>query len=608
MARASVFRRLPFAVRPEVLLAFLLFGATWALFGPATGFDYLHLDDPQYVVDNPIVAGGLRGEGVRQAFATVHAQWWLPLLWISYMVDAALFGPGPQGHHLANVLLHAANAALLFWFLFRTTGSRGRSFFVAALFAWHPTRVEAVAWIAARKDVLSGLFFMLLLLAHARHAEKPSAGRLGLVFLLLLAGLMSKAVLVAAPFVLLALDFWPLRRASAAPGASPWATWKPLVREKLPLFALAAAFAALNLRTHVTGTGVHAGVPWTTRLGLIPPNVFAYLAKLAAPLRLNVIYPEHDVASWPLSLAAALALAGALVFFFRQRARRPHLLVGGLWFLLPLAPVVRGVRLGLAQYADRFSYLPLIGLGIALAWTAADWAGAAPRRRGLILAAGGLALAACLARTPAQLRWWRDSLALFGRAAHLAPGHPVVQASYGLELLAAGQTATGEAHLREAVRLAPRDADFLSNWGTALLELGRAEEALAAQDRALALNPGAARFHNNRAIALERLGRRDEAQAAFLEALRLRPAYAEAHFSFGNFLYAEGRTAEALRHYEAATAARPDQARNWLNRGLALAKLGRHAEALACVERALVLDPQIPHGAAACEKLRARVR
>ncbi|MGD9611471.1 MAG: tetratricopeptide repeat protein [Kiritimatiellia bacterium] len=586
--------RFPFAIRAEVVMAIFLFVVTLSLFGAARGFGFIHLDDYPYVADNPMVAGGLRWEAVKQAFTTVHEQWWLPLLWISYMADVDLFGPGSPGHHFVNVLLHAANAALLFWALFRMTGSRWRSAFVAALFAWHPTRVEAVAWIAARKDVLSGLFFMLALLAYVRHARKPSALRMAPVFLLLLAGLMSKAVLVAVPCVLLALDAWPLRRAKTVGGASAWREWRPLLLEKIPLLLLAAVFMAINVHTHTSGMGGDKLVPLATRLGLIAPNVWAYLGKIAAPVRLNILYPECDVVSWPGSIAAALVLAGALALAYRQRAVRPYLLTGGLWFLLLLAPVVRGVRLGLAQYADRWTYLPLIGLGLALVWSAAEWAGAAPVRRRMVFAAGLAILTACLWRTPAQLGWWRDSLTLFARAAFLAPGHPVVHANYGLELLDAGRPLEGEAHLRKAVRLDPGNAVNQSNWGLALLELGRAEEALGAQDRAVALAPGVASHRLNRGIALDRLGRRDEALAEFEEALRLRPDYADAHLSCGNLLLVGGHADEALVHFEAAARARPDRPMYWFNLGLAHAQLGHYAQALACVDRTLRLDPDFP--------------
>ncbi len=588
--------------RAEWGIAALLFALTLALFWPAQGFDYVNLDDNVFVADNPMVAGGLRWEGVRQAFTTVHEQWWLPLLWISYMVDVALFGAGPHGHHLVNVLLHAANAALLFWALFRMTGSRWRSAFVAALFAWHPLQVEPVAWITARKDVLSGLFFMLGLLAYRRHARQPSAGRLAAVFALMLAGLMAKAVLIAVPFILLLLDYWPLRRAQALWGGAAWAEWKPLLREKIPLFGLAAVFVAVNLCTHASGRGDGSPLGPLDRLGLVAPNVFAYLNKIAVPVRLSIFYPERDAVSWPLSLAAAAALAAATAVGFRERKKRPHMLVGWLWFLLALAPVVRGVRMGLAQSADRWTYLPLIGLGIALAWTGAEWARGRARR--WVPAAGALILAACVARTHAQLPWWRNDLAMFRRAVVLAPNHPLMHSHYGKALHAAGRYQEAEPELREALRLHPDYGEYWSALGMTLLKLGRAEEALAAYDRAIEVQPDGARFYNNRGNALVQLGRADEAEAAFAEAVRRMPNGAQAHYNLGNLLAHSGRVPEALPHYEAAVRSRPDLAQLWFNLGVAYAQVDRPAEAVACVERALRIDPALPNG----EKTLARLR
>ena len=301
-------------IRTELGLALVLFAVTLALFWPATKHGYVDFDDYAYVVENSMVADGLSGSGVRQAFSTVHEQWWLPLLWISYMADNEVFGPGPFGHHLANILLHAANAALLFWALFRLTGSRWRSFFVAALFAWHPTRVEAVAWIAARKDVLSGLFFMLALWAYARHAQRPSARKLALIFALMLAGLMSKAILVVLPPILLLLDIWPLRRVGKPWGAGAWRQWKPVLAEKAPLIALAALFMGVNLCTHTTARGGGTGVPLLSRLGEMAPNVVDYLRLCLFPIHLCGYYPENDVVSWPRSIAALLFLAATTVW------------------------------------------------------------------------------------------------------------------------------------------------------------------------------------------------------------------------------------------------------------------------------------------------------
>ena len=586
--------RFPLAIRKEIGIAVFLFAATLVLFGPARRFDYVNLDDYAYVAHHPLVQGGLRMEAARQAFATVHEQWWLPLLWISYMADVELFGPGPHGHHSMNVLLHAANAALLFWALFRMTGSRWRSAFVAALFAWHPTRVEAVAWIAARKDVLSGLFFMLALLAYVRHAERPSARRMGWVSAWMLLGLMSKAILIVLPPILLLLDGWPLCRAQALWGAAAWKEWKPLLREKALPMALAAVFMGLNLWTHASGREGTGHVSAATRLGLIAPNVMDYLGLAALPIRLNVVYPESDVVSWPLSLASLAVLGLATWVALRQRERRPYWTTGWLWFLAALFPVVRGVRLGLAQYADRWLYLPLIGLGIAVAWTLAEWAAGRGGRRRAVVAAGILALAACVVRTHAQLPWWRNSLVLFQRAAHLAPGSAQVHHSLAMSLVDAGQVEAGAALLEQVALRHPENAECRSYLGEVLQKLGNAQGALAAQDEAVRLKPDFAPYRNNRGNALLALGRTDEAKAAYEEALRLDPGNAEANYNLGAVLFREGRMREALPHFETSARAWPTHAPCWVKLGATLEKLGRCAEAKSCMERALELDPKIP--------------
>ena len=586
---------------PVTWVALLLFAATLALFWPARGYDYINLDDYPYVKDHLAVAQGLTGAGIREAFLSVRENWWLPLLWISYMADTSLFGEGPHGHHWVNILLHATNAVLLFWALWRMTGCKWRSAFVAALFAWHPTRVEAVAWIAARKDVLSGLFLLLAVLAYVWHQEKTAVRRMALVAGLMVAGLLSKAIVVTLPFLLLVLDAWPLRRAPLA-GPKTASQWKPLLLEKIPLFGLSAAFMVINVVTHTAGRG-DGSVTWGQRLGLMGPNVLAYLRLAVFPTHLNLMYPESDSVWWPWTMAASGAVLVALWGGWTQRKSRPWLLAGWLWFLVALAPVVRGVRMGLAQYADRWMYLPLIGLGLMAAWAAGEWARDG-RRRMMGAVVGGLALAACLVLSSVQLRNWRDSLTLFMRAVRLAPEHAVVQNSLGQAIFEAGRLAECEPHLAKAIRMDPKNADYLSNYGVLLLRTGRVEEALRMQDRAVELKPGAAILHNNRGNVLEALGRKAEARASFEEALRLNPAYPEAHFNLGGLLFNLGKPMEALGHFEAAVQGHPGEPMNWYNLGVTYAQLGQYGEARSCVERALAINPQTPGAVAALARIR----
>ena len=596
--------RFPFAARAEFWLAAVLAVVTLVLFWPAAHFDYINFDDYLYVSENPMVTAGLTWAGVQQAFTTIHEQWWLPLLWLSYMADIAVFGAGPHGHHLVNILLHAVNTVLLFGVLFRMTGSRWRSAFVAALFAWHPTRVEAVAWIAARKDVLSGLFFMLALLAYGRHAARPAARRIGLVAGLMLAGLMTKAILIILPPVLLLLDFWPLRRAPKPWGAGAWTAWKPLLREKALLILLAAVFMGINLTTHTTGRGVGATVSLGARLGLIAPNYLDYLGKIVAPVRLSCYYCENDVVSWPLTAVALLGLGAVTWLVLKQADQRPYWLTGWLWFLVALLPIIRGVRMGLTQYADRWLYLPMIGLAIALAWTLAEGEVRPVLRRGT-LGACGIVLALCLIRSHAQLPHWENSFTLFRRAVYFAPASHFTRNSWGLALMDRGQYEEALRHFEVAIELWPDQPDYLSNKGVALLKLGRTEEARAfLQSVVDQLGKVNANILNNLGRALTDLGRSEEALAACAEALRLDPAHPEANFNWANELFKQGRAAEALPHFQQAVRCRPGEATMWYNLGIAYAELGRFEEAGQCVGKTLQLNSDYPDARATLDRLR----
>ena len=492
------------------------------LYAPAGGFSAINLDDTRYVFDNPHVRTGLSVANVRWAFAHVHESWWLPLLWISYMADVSLWGCQPGVFHWVNLLLHAANAALLFWVLRRATGAPWASAFAAALFALHPLRVESVAWITERKDVLSGLFWMLALAVHLRQAQKPAAGKVGLLVLLFGLGLTSKASVVALPAALLLLDYWPLGRLQTKRGIAV------CLLEKLPLFALAAAFAALTLTTHTRTGGQFSPVTGWARIALIPENYFPYLAKFAWPTNLSIYYPEHDVVRWPAFAAAATALLAATFLFWKVRRRAPYLLMGWLWFLAVAFPVIRGVRIGLADYANRFVYLPSIGLSIMVAWGARDaWLHRLNGRRWLAAAAVA-ALGACAGLTVYNLRFWRDSDAIFGRAWQLDPDNYL-----GL---------TGQ--------------------GLALQKQGRWEEALALFRQAADRHPEIVRYRLHEALALVNMDRLPEAFALLEAACARAPREPELQFGLGAAYLRADRPAEAQLHLAraAAFAAKPRDA------------------------------------------------
>ena len=460
------------------LLALALAAVAVAVFWPATEYDFLNFDDDRYVAGNVAVRNGLTAPGIRWAFTSVYEAWWLPLLWLSYMADTTLWGQEPFGYHLGNILWHALNAALLFWVLFRMTGARWRSALVAALFALHPLRVESVAWIAARKDVLSGFFFLLGLLVYTRHVEKPSGSGRWILPALMLLGLMAKAILVIFPFCLLLLDVWPLRRATAFRGRPAWLQWRPLLLEKLPLFILALAFILLNMDTHRVDGPLFTRLPPLDRLALVFPNYWAYLKQIFWPVDVAIFHPENDIVRWPVSLAA---LGGLLVLTgvaLHQHARRPYLLVGWLWFLLGLFPVIRGVRFGLAAYADRFTYLPSIGLALALVWTLAElW----PRGRKAAAARAALALvllAVCTAGTRAVLPQFRNSLTAFGRVLRGQPAHSMPYHNYAQALVEFDRIEEALPYFEKVIAVNPRITLYYANYGTALMLIGRVDEAL----------------------------------------------------------------------------------------------------------------------------------
>lgn len=460
--------------RAALGLAVLLGLLTFALFAPALNDGFIDVDDVQYTIETPQVAGGLSPAHVRWAFTTVHESWYSPLLWISFMADSTLFGTGPSGYLFTNLLLHAVNALLLVWILWRLFRSPWAAFFAAALWALHPLRVESVAWIAERKDVLSGFFFLLALLAYLRHAERPSRGRLAVVALAMAAGMLSKTILVVLPPLLLLLDVWPLGRAALAGDRRSLAAWRPLLAEKIPLFLLMLAGIVLTLWTH---RDAHYNAPPTSligRLALIAPTVFAHLRQLFWPARLSMFYPV-DYPSATMAILALLALLVLLAAAWRLRHRLPGLLVGLLWFGVALAPLVRGIRFDeQSAHPDRYTYLPAIGLSLAFAGL---YAAAARFRRGRRAAVLGsiLLAAACAFRTAAYLPLWQSPGTLGPYLLRQTPDQPLVNNMMGKWLAAQGRPDDAIPFFQKAESW---NIQASCNLATALLSAGRPSDAL----------------------------------------------------------------------------------------------------------------------------------
>lgn len=595
--------------RHAVLACLLLAALTLAAFAPTRLNGFVSYDDRDYVAENPHVQGGLNWAGAVWAFGTGYAGNWHPLTWLSHMMDVQLFGLRAAGHHGTSLLLHAANVILLFLLLRRLTGMFWRSLCVAALFALHPLRVESVAWVAERKDVLSGFFFLLTLCAYARYAQVQSpvasngatqheARNTRLIFYLLsllffALGLMSKPMLVTLPFVLLLLDYWPLRRLSVPLSQHSATSPLRLVLEKFPFFALATASCVVTFVIQ-RGAGAVSSIeamPLELRLSNAAISCVRYASKMVWPAGLAAFYPMP--AGWPAAWVAGalLVLAGVSALAVCSARKAPWFLFGWCWYLGTLVPVIGIVQVGQQALADRYSYIPLIGLSVAVVWAGGEMAARWPGI-GKWLAAGALmAIAACALLTWKQTGYWRNSASLFGHALAVTRDNYVAHNNLGAVLMDEGNLAVAEEHFAEAVRVKCNYPEGLGNLGLCRLKQGRLEEAAGLLERSLDVRPTAV-VHYNLANLLSQQGKLDEAQAHYETALRLKPEFVEAWYNLGLLEAKRGRPAEAVRDYETALRLRPDHAESHLSLGTLLAAEHRGEEALAHFRAAVRAAPE----------------
>jgi tetratricopeptide (TPR) repeat protein len=603
-----------------------------AVYGRTAAFPFVSYDDDVFLYRNPAVSGGLSWASVRYALTAGNDAGWIPLTWLSRLLDVSLFGMDARGHHGVNVALHLASVLLCFRFLTEATGRRWESAFAAALFAVHPLHVESVAWVTERKDVLSGLFWFLSLTAYVRWTRSPSRGGYALLLLFFALSLMSKPIAVTLPFVLLLLDFWPLGRLRlpsagsalpAADGEEPWRgggaaegnglPWRRLLAEKAPLFALSAGIsaAALFLQERAGAVSLDDFVPLWGRLGNAVLSYGLYLWKTVWPARLAVHYP-HPETALPAgeTVVSLLVLVVVTALAWRERGRRPWLLAGWLWFLGVLVPVIGLVQAGAQAMADRCVYLPSTGLYAAVAWGASE----AVRRFRIgpraTAAAAALLLAALASRAYVQAGYWGDSETLFRRALALTERNWVVRTNLASLLAREGRNEEAAAEYREVLRLRPGWAKAEYALYSALTRLGRdgeAREHFEAAVRRTVLDPESIR---GIALSLAGQGRAEEAEAFLRRALSVRPDFPDAHYDLAVTLGRLGRKEEALPHFREALRIPPADAESVNRIGVALVRLGRAAEAESRFREAIALDPSLPEArfnlAATLERLGKR--
>ena len=559
----------------------LLVTSVFAVYGQVLHFDFVNYDDPDYITDNAHVRAGLTAEGAAWAFGSSFAGNWFPLTWLSHMMDCEIFGLRAGWHHLTNVWIHALSTLLLFALLRRMTGSRWPSAVVAFLFALHPLHVQSVAWIAERKDVLSALFWMLTLWAYAGYVARPGAGRYALLASTFCLGLMAKPMLVTLPVVLFLLDYWPLRR-----DARLWSR----IREKLPLIAISIAASVVTylVQHRAKATASLELVPVATRFENALVSYVVYIAKMFWPTGLAVFYPySRGSLAGPAALAG-IALAAVTVLVVRAFTRRPYLAVGWLWYLCTLVPVIGLVQVGAQARADRYMYIPMIGLAIALAWSAEELLRSRPRTRIALTAAAG---AACAVVTWTQVGYWQDGYSLFQHAVAVTTDNWVARFNLASLLDVRGQDQEAITQLREVVRLKPNFAVAHAELGQILARQGQTEEGILELQAAVRLKPDDADAHYRLGSALGTVGRTDQAAAEFSETVRLQPDNADAHYNLGIALAGQEKLQEAAGEFGAAVRLRPDDAYASFNWGITLARLGRIDEAIAAFSKAIQLKP-----------------
>jgi tetratricopeptide (TPR) repeat protein len=598
--------------------------AVVVVFGQTVNHDFVSYDDDIYVCDNSHVVRGLTGEGAAWAITAHYAFNWHPLTWLSHMLDCQFYGLKAAGHHLTSVLLHAAAAVLLFLALRRMTRALWPSAWVAAVFAIHPLRVESVAWVAERKDVLSGLLFMLTLWFYARYVERPrSWGRYLAVLASFALGLTAKPMLVTLPLVLLLLDYWPLGRMSRgqmlsekppAPSGrgaggeggsqssaarsdhiGPIALRRPLLRlivEKIPMFILAAASCLATLAAQRDVIQPLQQLAFAGRVANAALAYVAYLGKMLYPAGLAVLYPLPQGPPPVWDVVAAVAVLWAIstaVFVLRRKC--PYLLCGWLWYLGTLVPVIGLVQVGPQAMADRYTYLPQIGLCAAVAWGAVHAAGSWPFRRWPLAAVSALVLAGLMACAWQQSRHWRNGESLWAHTLACTSQNPIAHNNLGNALTARGQVDAALAHYRAALEVKPDDVKALNNLGNALAGRGEVDAAIAQYQKALEIQPDDVDAHNNLALALAGRGQVDPAIAHFRRALEIKPDFGLAHDNLGMVLAGRGQVDAAIAQYRTALEIKPDDVQAFNNLGNALAGRGEVDAAVAQYQKALEIKP-----------------
>lgn len=569
-------------------ICLFLVAVIWLVFGQTGHFEFVNYDDQKNIYENPVVEKGLSLPAIGWAFTHAQVANWIPLTTLSHMLDCQLFGLHAGGHHLVNVLLHTANAVLLFLVLCQMTGSLWRSAFVAVVFAVHPLRVESVAWVSERKDVLSAFFFILTVGAYVRHVRKPSRTGYVLIILLFALGLLAKSMVATLPFVLLLLDYWPLKRT---------ADFKRLLIEKIPLFALAAGACAAtvlmpDMQTIITNA--HR-LPLFERLGNALVSYVVYLRQMICPAGLAIPYPLAPNGLPILEISLSLVLLALIsAGFIAWRKKYPFLLMGWLWYLGMLVPVIGIIQISPdAAHADRYTYLPEIGLAIAGIWAVADWSARWKQRRFILGGLMAIVIGGLIVCGRAQTSYWQNGMSLWTRALACTSANSVAHNNIGYVLYRNGDVEDAISHYHQALKINPDYAQAHFNLGVVFLKKGDVEDAITEYRQALAIMPDYMEAHFDLGAALVLTGNLDEAVAEYRKVLKIQPDYAEAEYNLGRVLLLNGDFGEAIALFDKTNAGSKDDSANWFNLGNEFLQQQDWQCAIACYRQATKINPRL---------------
>ena len=591
-----------------LLLSLLLAAGTLTLYFPVSQHPFLNYDDDEYVTDNAHVKAGLTADTAAWAFTTYDAANWHPLTWLSHALDYQLFELNPAGHHDTNLLLHALNVLLLFWVLWRATGYVGRSLMVAALFALHPINVESVAWVAERKNLLSMLFCLLALGAWGWYARRPGVGRYAVVALLFALGLMAKPQVITLPFVLLLWDYWPLRRMKLrqpqnlpTTASLPQYSFFRLIAEKLPLLALSAASAVITMRAQHLGGGINPGVPLASRLANAVVSYARYLGEAFWPAGLAPFYPLPRTSPAIASVAGAVLLLFAITVLVVAGRRHRYLLVGWLWFMGTVVPMIGLVQVGRQAMADRYAYLPFVGLFIMVCWGLSDWADRRKISLAWQAAASVAVLLALAVVTYRQISYWQDNVDLWTHTLQVTSNNYIAEDYLGKAVQAEGKPQQAMPHFVRATEIEPAYVFPYVHIGIYEHQQGNLRQALERYLKVISLTqndiPHYAevrhRIFVNMASAYSGLGDFKQARESLQSAVNLNPGDAAEWTNLGILAQKTGDVASAIAAYDQALRIAPTRRRYQLLAG-ALQQAGRQHEAQAAMQQAMALSDDNP--------------